>query len=120
MNKLIDCAGVGLEVTDELLVLAAPLKPRKTEFLIELHSFRHCADAERVGSQLIKSHWNSYSYRKALALDKRRPQAFGVPSLFHVSACLLLIHAKHIPAIPVEERGDPVVGDAMNVHRDFF
>src|SRR5215471_12525051 len=102
MNKLIDCAGVGLEVSDELVVLAAPLKRRKTEFLIELNSFRHCADAERVGSQLIKGHRNSSSYRKALALDKPRPHAFRAPNLFHVSACLRLIHAEHIPAIPVE------------------
>src|SRR3984893_1684375 len=120
MNKLIDCASVGLEVSDELLVLATSSKRRETELLIELHSFRHWADAERVGSQLVNGHQSSSSYRKALALDKRRPRALGVPNLFHVGACLHLIHAKHIPAIPVEERGDPVVGDAMNVHRDFF
>jgi hypothetical protein len=36
MDKLIDRAGVGLEIADELLVLPALLKRRKAKFLIEL------------------------------------------------------------------------------------
>jgi hypothetical protein len=36
MDKLIDRAGVGLEIADELLVLPALLKRRKAKFLAEL------------------------------------------------------------------------------------
>src|SRR5260370_1430804 len=55
-----------------------------------------------------------------LAADKSRPHAFGVPNLFHLGACLGLIHAKHIPAISIKEGRDPVVGDAVHMHRDFL
>ena len=57
MDKLIDRAGVGLEIADQLLVLPALLKRRETEFLVELHRLGHRADAERVGSQLVERHW---------------------------------------------------------------
>src|SRR3984893_2571137 len=57
MDKLIDRAGVALEIADQLLVLPALLKRRETEFLVELHRLGHRADAERVGSQLVERHW---------------------------------------------------------------
>jgi len=57
MDKLIDRAGVGLEIADLLLVLPAVLKRRETDFLVELHRLDHRADAERVGSQLLERHW---------------------------------------------------------------
>src|SRR5437870_8887898 len=48
MGKLIDRAGVGLEVSEKFLVLSAPLKRRETKFLIRasppLPSLRHGAD----------------------------------------------------------------------------
>jgi hypothetical protein len=40
-----------------------------------------------------------------------------VPNLFHVGARLRLVHAKHIPAAPIEECRNSVVRDAMDVHR---
>ena len=40
MHKLINGAGIALEVADQLLVLPAFLKGRKAEFLIELHGLR--------------------------------------------------------------------------------
>src|SRR3984893_4745003 len=56
MHKLINGAGIALEVADQLLVLPALLKGRKPEFLIELHGLRHRANAECVGSQLVECH----------------------------------------------------------------
>src|SRR5690349_20185627 len=46
MDELIDRAGVGLEVAQELLVMAARLKRRESEVLVELRRFRHLADVE--------------------------------------------------------------------------
>jgi hypothetical protein len=51
MDKLIDRAGVALELADQLLVLPALLKRWETEFLVELHRLGHRTDAERVGFQ---------------------------------------------------------------------
>jgi len=56
MDKLIDRAGVALEIADQLLVLPASLECRETEFLVELHRLGHRADAERIGSQLVERH----------------------------------------------------------------
>src|SRR3954451_2010982 len=56
MDKLVDRAGISLEIADQLLVLPALLKRRKAEFLIELHGLRNGADAERVRSQFVESH----------------------------------------------------------------
>src|ERR1700676_1255242 len=56
VHKLVDRAGIGLEIADELLVLPALLKRRETEFLVEFHRLSHRADAERGGSQLIERH----------------------------------------------------------------
>jgi hypothetical protein len=39
-----------------------------------------------------------------------------VPDRLHLGPRLRLVHPEHIPAIPVEERGDPVVRDAVHVH----
>src|SRR3954451_5985268 len=55
-----------------------------------------------------------------LAADKRRPHALGVPNLFHLGARLGLVHSEHIPAISIKESRDPVVGDAVDMHRDFL
>jgi hypothetical protein len=52
--------------------------------------------------------------------DKRRPDALRVPDLLHVGTRLRFAHAKHVVAIAVEEGGDPIVRDAMDVNRDFF
>ena len=56
MDELIDGAGVGLEVAQELLVMAARLKRRESELLIELRRFRHLADVECVRSQFVQRH----------------------------------------------------------------
>jgi hypothetical protein len=53
MYKLIDCACVALEISDELLVLPALLKCREADLLIELHRLGHLADIQRVGSQFV-------------------------------------------------------------------
>ena len=45
MHKLVDRAGIGLEVSDQLLVVAALLERRKANLLIELHRLGHCAAA---------------------------------------------------------------------------
>ena len=47
MDKLIDRAGVALEIAAQLLVLPALLKSRETELLVELHRLGHRADAVR-------------------------------------------------------------------------
>src|SRR3954451_20761079 len=56
MDELVYRAGIGLEITDELLVMAALLERREPELLVELRRFRHLADMERVGSQFVQRH----------------------------------------------------------------
>jgi hypothetical protein len=56
MHKLIDRAGIGLEIANQLLVLPASLQCRETEFLVELHRIGHRVDAERIGSQFVERH----------------------------------------------------------------
>src|SRR5215475_826498 len=56
MDKLIDRPRVGLEVADEVLVVASLLKRREAEFLVELHRLCHRPDTERVYPQLISGH----------------------------------------------------------------
>src|SRR5208282_5480262 len=56
MQKLVDRARVGLEVSDQLLVVTALLERRKANFLIELYCLRHCADPECISSQFVESH----------------------------------------------------------------
>src|SRR5215467_2820024 len=53
MDELVDRAGVGLEVTQELLVMATLRKRREAELLVKLRRFRHLADVECVRSQFI-------------------------------------------------------------------
>jgi hypothetical protein len=101
-------------------VVTAFLERREAEFPVGLHSFSHCVDAERVGSQLIKGHWNSSSCSKELALDERRPEALRVPNLFHLGTRLGLVHSKHIATIAVEKGRDPIVRNAVNVHWDIL
>src|SRR5262249_28076654 len=58
MHELVDRAAVGLEIADELAVVAAPLERRVSEFLIKLGRLRHLSDVERVGSHLVKRHYH--------------------------------------------------------------
>jgi hypothetical protein len=57
MHELIDRAGVGLEIPDELGVVTALRERREPELLIKLARLRHLADIERVGSRLVKRHY---------------------------------------------------------------
>src|SRR5215831_13683328 len=61
MDELVDRASVGLEVTHELLVMAALLERREAELLVELRRFRHLADIECVRSQFVQRHQDSLS-----------------------------------------------------------
>src|SRR6516162_1086837 len=56
MDELIDRASVGLEVAQELLVMAPLLERREAELLVELRRFRHLADVECVRSQFVHCH----------------------------------------------------------------
>ena len=56
MQKLIDRARIGLEVSNQLFIVLALLQRRKAKLLIEFYGFRHCANSERVHSQFIESH----------------------------------------------------------------
>src|SRR5215469_17335814 len=56
MDDLVDRASVGLEVAQELLVMATLLERREAELLVELRRFRHLADVECVGSQFVQRH----------------------------------------------------------------
>src|SRR5579863_9766658 len=56
MDELVDRARIGLEIADQLLVLAALLQRRIPEFLVELDRLRHRSDAQCIGSHLIESH----------------------------------------------------------------
>src|SRR5438552_17443095 len=56
MDELIDHARVGLEVADQLLVLAALLERRVAEFGVQLDGLGHLADVKRVGPHLIHRH----------------------------------------------------------------
>jgi len=56
MYKLIDRAGIALEVTDKFLVLPALLERREADLLIELHRLCHLADVQCVGSQFVERH----------------------------------------------------------------
>ena len=66
MQKLVDRAGICLKVSDQLLVVTAILERRKANLLVELHGLRHCADAERIGSQFIEGH-RTLRFRAAAA-----------------------------------------------------
>src|SRR6516162_8761312 len=50
MDELVDRASVGLEVAQELLVMAALLERREAELLVELRCFCHLTDIECVRS----------------------------------------------------------------------
>src|SRR2546422_1339485 len=56
MDELIDGARVGLEVADQLLVLATLLERRVAELGIQLDGLAHLADLKRVGSHFIHRH----------------------------------------------------------------
>jgi hypothetical protein len=43
-----------------------------------------------------------------------------VPNIFHGGARLGIIPAEHFPAMPAEERRDPVVRGAIDVHRNIL
>src|SRR5881628_2906407 len=69
MDELIDRASVGLEIADQLLVLAAFLERRVAELRIQLDGLRHLADVKRVGPHFIDRHGDppesSLVYRSA-------------------------------------------------------
>src|SRR5262245_33915820 len=56
VDQLVDGARVGLEVADELLVLAALLERRVAELRVQLDRLAHLADMQRVGAHLIDRH----------------------------------------------------------------
>jgi hypothetical protein len=43
-----------------------------------------------------------------------------MPNRIHVGARLRVVPPEHIPAIPIEEGRDPVIGNAVHVHRDIL
>src|SRR5215510_14878466 len=53
MDELVDHARVGLEVADQLLVLAALLERRVPEFRVQLDRLTHLADMERIRPELV-------------------------------------------------------------------
>ena len=56
VDKLIDRAGIALEVADELLVLATPLERGVSEFLVEVRGRRRPA---RIGQQSMRTRISS-------------------------------------------------------------
>jgi L-asparaginase len=78
VHNLIDRAGVGLEVSDQLLVMTALLERRKANLLVEFHGLRHCADPERVGSQFVESHLTFPPCDNPCALSLMKGQAVSV------------------------------------------
>src|SRR5262249_34498997 len=56
MSKLVYRPSAGLEVADEVLVVASLLERREAKFLVELHRLGHRTDAERIGPQLVQGH----------------------------------------------------------------
>src|SRR6185436_6092261 len=56
MDELIDRARVGMEVADQLLVLAAFLERGVAELGIQLDRLAHLADVQRVGPHFIDRH----------------------------------------------------------------
>src|SRR5262249_33792693 len=56
MYKLIDHAGIALEIPDKLFVLPALLERREADLLIEFYYLCHLADIQRVGSEFVERH----------------------------------------------------------------
>jgi hypothetical protein len=54
MHELVDRTGIALEVPDKLFIVATPLQRRKAEFLVQLGSFGHFSDVERVGPHFVQ------------------------------------------------------------------
>src|SRR4029078_11846113 len=63
MQELIDCCGIGLDVSTQLLVVIALLERGEANLLIKLHRLGHCANAERIHSQFIERH-RTFTFRK--------------------------------------------------------
>jgi hypothetical protein len=53
MDDLVNRPGVGMEIPDEVLIVASLTQCRKAKLLVEFHCFGHRADAQRVGPQLV-------------------------------------------------------------------
>jgi hypothetical protein len=108
-DRLDQRRGVGVEVERD-----------GADHLAVLYDGVECAPMGVVWNKLA-IHRLSWMPQRSLALatDKRRPNTLGVPNLFHLGACLGLIHFEHIPAISVKESRDPIVGDAVDVHWHF-
>src|SRR2546426_10657109 len=81
MDELVDRARVGLEVADQLLVLAALLERRVAELRVQLDCLGHLADVKRVGSHLINCRGDppefSLVYRSTSWVWTVRPAARG-------------------------------------------
>jgi hypothetical protein len=56
MDELVDRAGVGLEVADQLLVLAALDERGVAEIAVQPDRLAHLADVQRVGAHLVDRH----------------------------------------------------------------
>src|SRR5262244_4342108 len=56
MHELVDHPRVGLEVADQLLVLAPLLEGGEAELAVQLDRLAHLADVQRVGAQLVDRH----------------------------------------------------------------
>src|SRR2546425_2980499 len=81
MDELIDRAGIGLEIANQLLVLAALLERRVAELRIQLDRLGHLANVKRVGPHLINRHRDppkfSLVYRSTCWVWTVRPAAKG-------------------------------------------
>jgi hypothetical protein len=67
MDKLVDRPRVGLEVPDEVLVVAALMERWETELLVKLHRLGHRADAQRIGPQFVQRHQVSPQSQRPLS-----------------------------------------------------
>src|ERR1700761_2710949 len=55
--------------------------------------------------------------RPAFRADECCPNTRGMPNLFHPGPRLRLVDAEHIAAISIKEGRNPIVGDAVDMHR---
>src|SRR5215467_8523940 len=81
MHELVDHPRVGLEVADQLLVLAPLLERGEAELAVQLDRLAHLADVKGVGPQLVDRHddppewlmapWQAASEQTSGALFRR-------------------------------------------------
>ena len=71
---------------------------------------------QAVSTRSSQANRSVIAYPAGLSFCKeRRPHPSGVPDIVHDGAGSRVIPAERIAPIPVQEGGDPVVGDAMDV-----